>query len=38
MKYWTCEICKNWEAAEAEEFPCDQCDGDKYFEHQDYSK
>jgi hypothetical protein len=32
MKYGDCEICKNWEAAEADEFPCDKCDGKEYFE------
>ena len=36
MKYGACEICKHWEAAVAEEFPCEECDGKKHFEHMEY--
>lgn len=37
MKYGNCEICNNWEAALAEEYPCEECDGDKFFEHLKYT-
>jgi hypothetical protein len=37
MKYGSCEVCKNWQAAAAGECPCDECDGEEYFEHMDNS-
>jgi hypothetical protein len=33
MKKRDCEICKYWAASQSNDFPCDECDGETYFEY-----
>lgn len=37
MKSSDCEVCKHWAASQSSDFPCDECDGESYFEYPEKS-
>jgi len=37
MKSGDCEVCKHWAASQSSDFPCDECDGESYFEYPEKS-